>query len=315
MFVDDSKQYRFGVVSAAPPQFPAIALDELSNRRNGDFRALLRDPEKRSRPEAWALVSFLLSERAQLFMRWAAELDSGATASEAYQEVFAAEDDLTDEYQMWLREKVDAQDFHYLIGSWRYRDEVLLGSSRRRPALAILKQQPERLVLEVEQSGDVVCSGLVFDYRSSGDMMAVLVTRNGGIELTEYRDHAASSKALNVNRLNLNGSHFTIELYREGDTATVSVNNVPILYHHGAAASKCGVAVHCGDASFKLRERNGSRAPARPLRCSERKSPATSESCGRSRLEALYEQPELRFVMLVGNLVFVERIHFDLLLA
>jgi hypothetical protein len=82
-----------------------LALHAFIERHHGSFRSLATDSSEADYDEAWALVTFLISERSQEFHRWADALDGGVDPTSAYNAAFkdTSDDVWNKQFLDWLQ--------------------------------------------------------------------------------------------------------------------------------------------------------------------------------------------------------------------
>ncbi len=173
----DGRRLRTGVV-------PAITLEDYPAKALEAFEAAGRDLEAVAtcqvpcgRPLAWALVHFLMNAHEGRFRELSRRLDRRDDPAAAWRAVFAdTAPALGEALRRWIEQH--AQPWRIVWTAWQQRGEAIEGRSATN-ALAVLKQTPARLTVDVEPVGDKLKAGLAFAYRSPEDFHLFQVVEGG----------------------------------------------------------------------------------------------------------------------------------------
>jgi hypothetical protein len=158
----DGKRLEVGVI-------PAITLEDYPAAALKSFEAAGSDLERMlpqaARPESWALVHFLLNNYRAQFRAMAARLDRQEDASKAWDQVFGGESSrLSVEFHQWIQGH--AQPWKIVCIRWQQRGDVIAGESQKTNSLAILKETPKVLSVELTTLTPGGMAGLVFAYQA-----------------------------------------------------------------------------------------------------------------------------------------------------
>lgn len=160
----DGKSLQTGVVPAITLEdYPATAWKKYQ-AAGENMRALC---DSADRPEAWALVRFLLETHPDQFRRLGARLDRQEDALDAWKQVFGTQTaGLSRQFGQWL--KSHAQPWQIVWVAWQQRGDAIECESQTM-AMTILKETPKSLTVQVEPQFPGGAGGLVFGYESQSN--------------------------------------------------------------------------------------------------------------------------------------------------
>ncbi len=187
----DGKSLRTGLV-------PTITLEDYPAAAWKKYEAAGADLQtmcyRADRPEAWALVRFLLETHHDQFRRLAARLDRQDEPIAAWKEVFGNDAaGLSQEFGNWLRNHT--QPWQIVWVAWQQRGDAIECESQTM-SMTILKETPKTFTVQVEPQTVGGTAGLVFGYESQRDF---------------YLFHAAPDNNVRILRRQ-NGSWVTVFL-------------------------------------------------------------------------------------------------------
>lgn len=173
----DGERLVTGAVPAVTLEdFPAAALKAL-RELDGGIEGLVSGKTRADRPAAWAFVKFLVETRPEKFRDLAARLDRAADPLESWRDVFGDDDAaIAEELVPWLQAR--QQPWKIVWIAWQERGMDIEGTSSVN-ALAVLKETPESLLVEMEPRGEKFKAGVVFGYSSPDDFHLLQVLSDG----------------------------------------------------------------------------------------------------------------------------------------
>ncbi|MCB0217931.1 MAG: hypothetical protein KDH92_14915, partial [Chloroflexi bacterium] len=182
----DGERLETGVVPwVTLEDYPAQALARF-DARGQDLAALIADRGDWPRPPGWALVHFLMHTRPDEAKALFERLDRREDPTEAWEAVFGPVDGAwADAYRAWL--VGHQQPWQEVWRAFQQWGDALEGKSGVN-AIALLKQTPQRLAVEIEPVSGSLRAGLVFGYRSSGDFHLFQVLADGRVWVLRFAD-------------------------------------------------------------------------------------------------------------------------------
>lgn len=241
----DGQRLQTGVI-------PSITLEDYPSAAMKNFQATGSDLTKMlahaDRPEAWALVHFLLNNHADQFRSLAAKLDKGQDAAESWRQVFGDDTSrLTGEFSQWI--KGHAQPWQIVWIPWQQRGDAIVADPAT-SALAVLKETPKTLTVELERQTAAGIAGLVFGYRSDKDFQVFQMLPGRKVR-TIRRANGAWSVTSTVDLPPSSGPE-TLSVTQEGSSTSLWANGQKIATV--AAAGQVGLNVERGPALFRIRQ-------------------------------------------------------------
>lgn len=233
---------------------PEMTLEDYPERASTHFRdvfhhdlnAMVAGKVKTHWATSWALVHFLAHAHGEQFHALAKKLDGGAEPMEAWREVFGGEPSaMTEEFERWMT-KI-RQPWKIAFIAWQQQGERFEGKSDT-TAVALLKDRPTDLRVEIERGDDEVMPGFVFGYRSKEDYYGLQMMPRGAVRIVQRRDgHWLPGTYLPVK---LHGAINQLALRRKGDVWTLYANDTELatIEVEGAA----GLYVQEGKALFRV---------------------------------------------------------------
>ncbi len=198
----DGKTLKTGVV-------PAITLEDRPEAALRNFEAagknlagLVTGTLAADRPEAWALVRWLVLSQPERFRELRRALDLGQKSKQAWSRVFGA---VTPHQVQQFRESLvkEQQPWKVVWIHWEPRGDQLEGRSETN-ALAVLKSPASRLEVEITCTSETV-AGVVFGFQSKDEFLLfqligknrvrVMKRSRGKWEQVLYRDKPAGGSA------------------------------------------------------------------------------------------------------------------------
>jgi hypothetical protein len=181
----DGKILQTGVI-------PAITLEDYPSAAMRNFVAAGSDLERMlphaDRPEAWALVHFLLNRHGEKFREMAAKLDQRQDAHEAWKQTFGSDaSKLSGEYGQWIKEHT--QPWQVVWVPWQQRGDAIV-SDCEASALTVLKETPKTLAVEMEQLTPGGFAGLVFAYHATKDFHLLQVLPGRKVRVIRRQEDA-----------------------------------------------------------------------------------------------------------------------------
>ena len=160
----DGQRLQTGVI-------PAITLEDYPSAAWKNYQAAGGDLttmcSRADRPEAWALVRFLLEKHPARFRMLAAALDRQEEAVGAWNRVFGSgTGDLSREFGQWLKDH--RQPWQVVWVAWQQRGDAI-ESDAQTMSMTVLKETPKALTVRIEPQTAGGTAGLVFAYRSADD--------------------------------------------------------------------------------------------------------------------------------------------------
>jgi len=181
----DGKTLQVGVIPAITLEdYPAQALQEVT-KRNGDLQGLIQGTWG-NRPEGWSLIHYLVNNEPHRFRQLARLLDRHVEPAAAWRQVFG---EVTvkqaNAWRGWLEQH--QQPWRVVWISFQQIGDVLEGKAEAN-GLALLKETPPRLDVEVELISGKLLAGLVFGYQSPDWFHLWQVQANNTVRLVECKD-------------------------------------------------------------------------------------------------------------------------------
>ncbi len=214
----DGQRLRTGVVPAISIEdYPQQALQWLEE---GDLQELVADKTECPRPAAWALVHFLLHKHARKFRVLREMLDRNQPPLPAWRKVFGASPRvMRKDLRAWLTGH--QQPWQNVWIAWQERGAVLEGRNLKGQALAVLKQTPQRMQVELQPGDGRWQAGLVFGYQSPADFATAQILADG--KLWIRRRWQVLAEPFFVDRGPDGDRPVRIELIQAADQVTVKV--------------------------------------------------------------------------------------------
>lgn len=174
----DGQRLATGVVPAISIEdYPQQALDWI-DRQQGDLQTLVASAEECPRPVAWAWAHFLLNVHARKFSVLRELLDRNQAPLPAWRKVFGSNPRaMAKDFRTWVVNH--QQPWQNVWNAWQERGPSLEGSNLDGVALAVLKQTPRRLRIELQGLQGSLRAGLVFGYRSPQDLYTAQIMDDG----------------------------------------------------------------------------------------------------------------------------------------
>ena len=161
----DGEALKVGVVPAATLEDYPEAANRNFERIERDLAGIVSGKRECGRPEAWALVGFLMERDGMRFRTLASLLDRGSEPEPAWKRaVGAVSPRLVQEYEAWIESH--AQPWKIVWTSWEQRGEFLEGESQTN-GLLLRKGEPRSLAVDLHPQDGSWKAGLVFGYRSA----------------------------------------------------------------------------------------------------------------------------------------------------
>jgi hypothetical protein len=166
--------------------YPAQALERF-DALGQDLAALIADRGNWARPPGWALVHFLMHTRPTEAMALFDRLNRRENPSEAWEAVFGPADEAwAADYRAWLIEH--QQPGREIWRAFQQWGDAIEGKSGVN-AMAVLKETPQRVAVEIEPVEGNLRAGLVFGYRAPNDFHLFQVLEDGQVWVIRYRDN------------------------------------------------------------------------------------------------------------------------------
>ncbi|MBI2898878.1 MAG: DUF1570 domain-containing protein [Planctomycetes bacterium] len=181
----DGRTLRTGVVPAVTLEdYPEKAAQNLG-RIGWNLGGMIEGKLPADRPEAWALIHYLIHNHPKPFAALSKSLDCGAKGRDAWKSVFGNAD-VAEPLRAWLEK--NAQPWRIVWIGWQERGDVIEGAAGTNGA-AVLKRSGPSLKAELELRSGELKAGLIFGYRSPDDFAIAqfvgsarvrIVRRSGG---------------------------------------------------------------------------------------------------------------------------------------
>lgn len=217
----DGKHLQTGVI-------PAITLEDYPRTAKKNFEAAGSDLKKMlvraDRPEAWALVHFLVKAHADQFHKLSAMLDRREDSVGAWDQVFGSGTaELSREFGLWLGGH--AQPWQVVWVAWQQRGDAIESQSQSM-SMAILKDTPKTLSVKIEPQGPAGNAGLVFAYRSANDFYVFQTL--AGHKLSIVRRQNDAWVAVPMDKLPPVSDFSTLSVTQDGKATTLQVGGQTI---------------------------------------------------------------------------------------
>jgi hypothetical protein len=180
----DGRGLQTGVVPAITLEdYPAAALKALDAQKDG-LAGIVAGTNGVPRPVAWAMTHFLISNYPEKFADLAGRLDRQADAAASWKEVFGDGAELSAKFRAWIVSH--AQPWRIVWVSWQERGDALEGKSQTN-ALAVLKETPAALSVELEPVKGAFKAGLVFGFQSAEDFYVCQLSADRSVRILRYQ--------------------------------------------------------------------------------------------------------------------------------
>jgi hypothetical protein len=245
----DGKRLETGVVPAITLEdYPSAALKAF-DEAGEDLAELLTHA---GRPESWGLVHFLLNNYPTQFHKLAALLDKQQDPAGSWMQAFGERPTkLSGEYRKWVA--AHAQPWRVVWIPWQQRGETIVGESDTTNALAILKETPRILVVELETGPAAGIAGLAVAYHAADNFCLLQVLPDKKVRVLR-RLHGTWSLLCTKDLAPVAGPN-TLTATQDGESTTLKVNGqqivrLPDIGRVGLNADSCR-------AVFKIKQPSG----------------------------------------------------------
>lgn len=161
-----------GVRAITLEDYPAKALANFDAMKQ-NLEGLIAGTVKPDRPEAWALVHFLMHTHAERFRKLETELNLGKPPLCSWRKIFGPVSlRLAGEFRAWILKHQQPWKIEWI--EWQERGDGLEGRSET-SALAVLKSTPESLAVDLGEVTGETRAGVVFGYQSTDEFYVVQV--------------------------------------------------------------------------------------------------------------------------------------------
>ncbi len=244
---------------------PAISLEDYPARARDDFRAaggdleaILAGRKPVSRPLDWALVHFLLDRHPVEFRQLAGRLDRGEDSLAAFHRSFGpATAELAGELARWIA--AHQQPWEVVWTAWQQVGDALEGNSKT-VGLALLKETPPVLRVELEPRQRVWKAGLVFGFRSPSDFRLLQIRDDGLVRVVRRTGRGWSDVARR--KVELGGGRVAVSATRRGQEWLLAVAGTTV--HTSRSGGRIGLHVDGCRVRFQVRGDREGEAPAEP---------------------------------------------------
>lgn len=242
----DGKHLHTGVIPTVMLEdYPATAAKHLG-AAGWNLQKLLPVAD---RPEAWALISFLMEKYPAEFHTFSAKLDRQQDSVLAWKDNFGNDfSRISKEFHTWLDGHTTP--WQIVWTSWQQRGDALESDSTTL-AITVLKLTPKTLTVELEPEtkGN---SGLVFAYQSADDFHMLQILPNNKIRIV----HRSQGQWLPVSTADIQPSKNLniLSLSQDNKTTTLWANNekvgaVDAIGQVGLSADNCKTLFRIKDTS------------------------------------------------------------------
>jgi hypothetical protein len=220
----DGKTLETGVV-------PAISLEDYPKQALANFDKLDRNLAGMisgkiacERPEAWALIHYMANKHEKRFRTFRKSADRTRKPDTAWRRSFGrVTPRLAKDYRNWILSH--QQPWKSVWISWEQRGDVLEGRSSSN-AIALLKENPEKLSVELDPPGEKYLGGLVFGFRDNGNFNLFQVNGRNEVRVMCYRNRKWIT--LHTSPRPPPDGKETLALHREGNSVALLLNGKEI---------------------------------------------------------------------------------------
>lgn len=242
----DGRTLAVGVVPAISLEdYPARALEHLEAMK-WNLEGLISGKVPSERPEAWALVHFLIGSRPEAFRKLAGLLDRGQNVTWAWkQAVGAVTPGFVQEFRAWIESH--QQPWRVVWTGWQARGEALEGSSATN-AIAVLKESGDTLEAELKGMASATKAGLVFGFQSAEDFHLVQIVDGGQGRVV--RREKGGWTVLRTANVPVTDAFPRVAVSCKDGKTTCTINGAPLGEY--AAPGALGLNVDSGRVEFRI---------------------------------------------------------------
>ena len=163
----DGKNLEVGLVPAITLEdYPAKSLQHFRGGLNRDLEGMLMGRVQATHSDSWAVVHYLIGQYPQKFRKWADGLNNQMEPDAAWLQAFGKFDPaMNAEFEAWLEKQ--EQPWHIESIAWQQRGDAIEGKANdNHVSVALLKQTPPSLSVQIDPMGQPFLAGLVFGHTS-----------------------------------------------------------------------------------------------------------------------------------------------------